>query len=110
MVGDRLYVMGWSGGQDALLCLDAATGREVWRQTYPAKPYGRHATGDEGWYKGVSSTPEFDPASGLLFTLSLRREPRRLIHDCAQHVVPQRKRRRRVPTADSSRCIRRVGR
>jgi outer membrane protein assembly factor BamB len=71
VVGDRLYVLGWKDDQDTLLCLDATTGKEVWKRSYPARPYARYATGDEGWYKGVSSTPEYDPQTGWLYTLSL---------------------------------------
>ena len=71
VVEGRLYTLGHDGGEDRVVCLDAATGEELWRQTYPAPPYGRHATGDEGVYAGPSSTPEFDPDSGLLYTLGI---------------------------------------
>ena len=70
VVGDRLYVMGWGGEQDHVHCLDAATGKKVWSQSYACGRYGRKATGDEGLYAGPSSTPEYDPATKLLFTLS----------------------------------------
>lgn len=66
----RLYVLGWSDGHDNLFCLDAGTGKEVWRQSYPAPRYGRFAEGDKGVYSGPSSTPELDPQAGLLYTLS----------------------------------------
>ncbi|MFN3981477.1 MAG: carbohydrate ABC transporter permease, partial [Caldilinea sp.] len=65
-----LYVLGWSDGNDHLFCLDAGTGKEVWRQSYPAPQYGRFAEGDKGVYSGPSSTPELDPQTGLLYTLS----------------------------------------
>lgn len=65
----RLYTLGWSDGNDTLVCLDAATGAPVWRQTYPAPQYGRFAEGDKGVYSGPSSTPELDLATGLLYTL-----------------------------------------
>jgi outer membrane protein assembly factor BamB len=69
IVKDRLYVMGWSGGRDHLRCLDAATGKQIWVVSYASPQYGRFATGDEGLYSGVTSTPDFDAESGLLFTL-----------------------------------------
>jgi outer membrane protein assembly factor BamB len=53
------------------LCLDAATGKQLWTVDYAAPPYGRKATGDEGMYRGPSSTPSFDAATQFLYTLSL---------------------------------------
>lgn len=70
IAGGRLYIMGWGGGRDAVTCLDAATGKVVWRQTYPCPQYGRHSTGDKGMYSGPSATPELDVDDGLLYTLS----------------------------------------
>ena len=69
-VGDHAYTMGWAGDQDTVFCLDAASGAEVWRQSYPCPKYGRHHQGDEGAYDGVSSTPSYDAATGYLYTLS----------------------------------------
>jgi len=69
-VGDRVYTMGWAGDQDTVFCLDAATGAEVWKRSYPCPKYGRHHQGDEGAYDGVSSTPSYDAATGYLYTLS----------------------------------------
>lgn len=66
-----LYTLGWRDGRDTLVCLDTFTGREFWRQSYDCPKYGRHATGDQGVYSGPSSTPEFDEATGLLYTLSI---------------------------------------
>lgn len=71
VVKGRLYTMGWSGGRDSVFCLDAATGSVVWTAGYASPRHGRHATGDEGLYAGPSSTPEFDPQTGYLYTLSL---------------------------------------
>ena len=75
LVGGRMYVMGWHGrgstGTDTLFCLDAATGKELWRQSYACRYQGRLSTGDEGAYGGPSSTPTFDPRTGLLYTLSV---------------------------------------
>jgi outer membrane protein assembly factor BamB len=75
IVEGKLYVMGWTpggprGGVDTLYCFNARTGRELWKQPYPCPRYGRFATGDEGEYGGPTSTPAFDKAAGLLFTLS----------------------------------------
>ena len=71
VVGGRLYVMGWADGQDQLHCVEAATGKPLWKQTYACRKYGRHATGDEGLYAGPTATPEYDPQTGLLYTLSV---------------------------------------
>lgn len=65
-----LFAMGHDGRNDHVVCLDAATGKPRWKQSYPCPPYGRHSTGDKGMYRGPSSTPAFDPATGLLYTLS----------------------------------------
>jgi len=70
IVDDRVFVMGWRDGQDTVYCLDAASGAQVWRRSYPCPQYGRHHQGDEGAYDGVSSTPEYDAATGWLYTLS----------------------------------------
>ncbi len=70
VVGDQVFVMGWSGGRDHLRCLDAATGKPRWTVSYECRQYGRYATGDEGLYSGITSTPEYDAETGLLFTLS----------------------------------------
>ena len=66
----RLYAMGWRGGRDTVVAMDAATGKQIWSADYPCPRYGRHALGDQGLYSGPTSTPEFDAASRLLFTLS----------------------------------------
>lgn len=76
VVAGRLYTMGWSRNRDTVFCLDAATGKELWTRSYPARPYGRYKRGDEGWYRGVSSTPEHDRQTGLLYTLGLDGELR----------------------------------
>jgi outer membrane protein assembly factor BamB len=33
--GGRAYTMGWDGRQDTIFCLDASTGKVVWKQSYP---------------------------------------------------------------------------
>lgn len=71
VVDGRLYAMGWRDGKDTVHCLDAQSGKPLWTQTYAAPRYGRVATGDEGFYSGPSSTPEFDAATGHLYTLGI---------------------------------------
>lgn len=70
VVGKRLYTLGWSKGRDTLYCLNAHTGKQIWGKSYACPPYGRHARGDQGWFKGVTSTPEYNRRTGLLYTLS----------------------------------------
>jgi outer membrane protein assembly factor BamB len=70
VVKDRLYVLGHADKQDTLWCLDLATGKEVWKASRAAPLYGRHHRGDEVLYGGPSSTPEYDGATGFLYTLS----------------------------------------
>ena len=71
VIGDRVYLTGWSKNLDTLVCLDANTGKEQWRQSYASPRYGRHAVGDQKLYSGACSTPEYDSATGLLFTLGV---------------------------------------
>ncbi|KPK44142.1 MAG: hypothetical protein AMK72_12415 [Planctomycetes bacterium SM23_25] len=78
LAAGRLYAMGWTGrgggnpvGTDSLLCLDARTGAEVWRRTYPCRYQSRIRTGDTEGYGGPSSTPTFDGETGYLYTLSI---------------------------------------
>jgi outer membrane protein assembly factor BamB len=70
VIRDRLYTMGWAKEQDTVACLDAATGKELWKVSYPCPPRGRHHLGDEKYYAGPIATPEWDPAGGFLYTLS----------------------------------------
>lgn len=69
VVGGRLYAMGWLKDRDQVICLDAATGKELWTASYPSPQYGRHHVGDEKSYSGPTATPEFDAATGYLYTL-----------------------------------------
>lgn len=71
VVDGKLYAMGNRNGRDTVRCLDAATGKTIWTTSYACGPYGRKAMGDQGLYRGTSSTPSFDVATGLLFTLSI---------------------------------------
>jgi outer membrane protein assembly factor BamB len=69
VVAGRVYALGRTGGRDVVRCLDARDGKELWAAGYRAPEYGRFHAGDEGLYSGPSSTPEFDPRTGLLYTL-----------------------------------------
>ncbi|MDP6635780.1 MAG: PQQ-binding-like beta-propeller repeat protein [Phycisphaerae bacterium] len=79
IVDGKLYVMGWRGsarrrggkGTDTLYCIDAASGKDVWKQSYSCPYQGRISTGDAGAYGGPSSTPTFDKSTGFLYTLSI---------------------------------------
>ena len=66
----RVYTMGWHKGTERVVCLDSLTGKLLWDQTYRTDRYGRRAVGDQGIYSGPSSTPEYDAATGYLYTLS----------------------------------------
>lgn len=70
LVGGHVYALGHQDGRNIVSCLDAETGGTVWEKSYKTSNYGRNAIGDEGLYSGPSSTPEFDPATHLLYTLS----------------------------------------
>lgn len=71
VVGERLYVLGSADGRDTVRCLEAASGRELWNQSYACPEYGRHSYGDQGLYSGSSASPEYDPETGCLVTLSV---------------------------------------
>jgi outer membrane protein assembly factor BamB len=71
VVGGKLYTLGWRDGKDVVRCLDAVSGKEVWSASYRSPQYGRFHVGDEGIYGGTCSTPEYDPATGLLYTLGI---------------------------------------
>jgi outer membrane protein assembly factor BamB len=73
-----VYFLGWGENKDHLQAVDLKTGKKLWISSYDSPQYARHATGDEGLYRGPSSTPEFDPATGILYTLSLDGELRAL--------------------------------
>ena len=68
----KLYSLGWDRekSEDVVSCLDAKTGRLIWRQSYPCPEYGRRSEGDKGLYFGPSASPSFDAKTGLLYTLS----------------------------------------
>ena len=57
--GEHLYTMGYMDGRDTVYCLAVATGKEIWRYTYPCIA---------GSYAGPRATPVF--SDSLLYTLS----------------------------------------
>lgn len=71
IVDDHLYTMGWNEGNDYVRCLDASSGKVLWEKSYITPLHGRVAVGDQRLYSGPTSTPEFDAATGLLFTLGV---------------------------------------
>jgi outer membrane protein assembly factor BamB len=58
VVGGKLYTVGNQGGQDVVSCLDATTGKPVWRHAYKC-PAGN--------FHGPRATPTV--ADGLVYTL-----------------------------------------
>jgi outer membrane protein assembly factor BamB len=62
LVGDRVYVFVREGGEEALRCLDAATGKEIWKEKYKEEEVtspGRGFPGQEPF-----SGPRATPAAG----------------------------------------------
>ncbi len=55
--GGRIYTLGASGGQDTVVCLDAATGRVVWRQSFR---HGSRTYGADPNPTGSTTTPVID--------------------------------------------------
>lgn len=51
--GNRIYLNTRQENNEAILCLDAATGKEVWKTEYPANP----VTGPAASHPGPRSTP-----------------------------------------------------
>ncbi len=46
--GNRIYLFTRQGGDEAVLCLDAGTGKEIWKSTYPASAVTGPATSHPG--------------------------------------------------------------
>jgi len=65
LVGDRLYVSARQGDAEVALCLSAADGKELWRDTCAAPP----AAGPAGSHAGPRSSPAV--ADGKVVTLGL---------------------------------------
>jgi outer membrane protein assembly factor BamB len=67
LVGDRIFVFGRDGKEEVVACLDAASGREVWKKGYVADPATAPAG---GIHAGPRSTPAV--ADGKICTLGVR--------------------------------------
>ncbi|MCE5277683.1 MAG: PQQ-like beta-propeller repeat protein [Planctomycetaceae bacterium] len=66
IVGGRVYVMGWGGQGDVVRCLDAKSGKTIWKQEYKARRDGRFQKGESP--EGPTCTPTFDKDTGYLYT------------------------------------------
>src|SRR5262245_46944652 len=55
VVGDRVYIMGTRGQDDVLFCLDATSGKEVWKQ--PVKVGPLYTFKGNSWGDGPRATP-----------------------------------------------------
>ncbi len=62
VVGDRAYTMGNTGGSDIVWCLNADTGKEIWKHSYPCPKDPR------GGHSGPRATPTVD--GKRVFTIS----------------------------------------
>lgn len=65
LVGDRLFVFARQGAEEVTVCLDAATGKEIWNEKYPAVA----VTGPARQHGGPRSTPAV--AEGKVVTLGV---------------------------------------
>jgi len=65
LVGDKLYVFTRQGNEEVTLCLDASTGKELWKDKYAAQA----ATGPASRHPGPRSSPAV--AEGKVVTLGV---------------------------------------
>lgn len=63
LVGKKIYLHTRQEGDEVILCLDAATGKEIWIYKYPSPP----VTGPAASHPGPRSTPSV--ANGKIITL-----------------------------------------
>ena len=66
LVGDKLFVFTWEGGKELIRCLEAESGKEVWKYDYPAA----RATGPASGFAGARSSPAF--SEGKVVTLGVQ--------------------------------------
>jgi outer membrane protein assembly factor BamB len=62
LAGDRLYTFSREDGQEVVRCLNAATGAEIWKKSYPSD----QITGGDAGHAGPRSTPTV--ANGKVIT------------------------------------------
>jgi outer membrane protein assembly factor BamB len=67
LVGEKLYVFSRQDGNEVLRCLDAATGKEIWKESYAAQGATPPAAGP---HEGPRSSPTV--ADGKVVTLGVR--------------------------------------
>jgi outer membrane protein assembly factor BamB len=67
VVGNKIYIFARQGEEETLLCLDAATGKEIWKSSQPIA-YKMHEAAI-GHGKGPKSTPVV--SNGSVFTLGI---------------------------------------
>lgn len=65
--GGKIYIFARQGEEETLLCLDAATGKEIWRSSQPVSYQMNPAAMGHG--KGPKSTPVVN--NGSVFTLGI---------------------------------------
>jgi outer membrane protein assembly factor BamB len=66
LVGTKLYVHARQGGDEVIQCLDAASGKEIWKDKYATQP----AAGPASKHPGPRSTPAV--AEGKICTFGVR--------------------------------------
>ena len=66
LVGDKLYIFARQDTDEVTLCLDAATGKELWQEKYPSQG----ATGPASGHSGPRCSPAV--ADGKVVTLGVR--------------------------------------
>ncbi|WCJ59603.1 PQQ-like beta-propeller repeat protein [Fontisphaera persica] len=66
LVGNRLYVIARQEGKEVMRCLDAATGKELWQDSYETQG----ATGPAAGFSGPRATPAV--AEGKVVALGVR--------------------------------------
>ncbi len=66
LVGDKLYVFSWEGGKEVLRCLEAASGKELWKDDYDAA----RASGPASGFAGARCSPTV--TDGKVVTLGVQ--------------------------------------
>jgi outer membrane protein assembly factor BamB len=65
LLGKKIYLNTRQGGDEVIICLEAATGKELWKDKYPATA----VTGPAGSHPGPRSTPSL--ANGKIVTFGV---------------------------------------